>query len=206
MQRKREAQEALNLGEAAQEIERLYEAPEAWCDPSEFVRIHEWIMKGVNDPIAGILRHRDAMVRGAKHQPPDPRLVPDLVDKLFRRLRSSEGSGGLRVAAWAHWAIARVHPFEDGNGRLARLWQDLLLLRAKLTVAIIRPQDRELYLNTLGRADDGDFNPLVRLICGRVMATLQVYIKAQEAGDELIGRAEDLVGESSYRELEWPRA
>jgi fido (protein-threonine AMPylation protein) len=200
--RKREAQEALNLGDAALEVERLYQEPEAGCDPSEFVRIHELVMRAVNDPIAGVLRHRDVMIRGAKHQPPDWNLVSDLVDELFRRLRNSEENEGLKLAAWAHWAITRVHPFEDGNGRMARLWQDMILLRANLTVAIIRPHDREVYLESLGRADDGDFNPLVQLICGRVMATLQVYINAQEAADELKGWAEELVGEASTQELE----
>ena len=78
----------------------------------------------------------------------------------------------------------------------------MLLLRARFTVAIIRPQDRDTYLDALGQADEGEFNPLAQLVCQRVMSTLQVYLNAQEAVDELQGWAAELVGESSARNAE----
>jgi Fic/DOC family len=109
------------------------------------------------------------------------------------------------LAAWAHWAIARVHPFEDGNGRMARLWQNLVLLRSRLTVAIIRPQDREAYLNALAQADEGEFNPFAQLICQRVIASLHTYINAQEEADQLQGWAAELVGEASTAQAETRR-
>ncbi len=101
-----------------------------------------------------------------------------------------------------HWAIARIHPFEDGNGRMARLWQDLILLRSRLTIAIIRPQNREHYLNALGQADEGNFNPLTQLICQRVMSTFQTYLNAQESADQLKGWATNLVGQSAGPDTE----
>jgi Fic family protein len=200
---KREAQEALNLGKASIKIEEFVESQDAWHDVSRFLEVHEILMTGVHDRIAGVLLNRDVMITGAKRQPPGSHELSELVDQLFSNLRDSEpGISGFILATWAHWAIACIHPFEDGNGRLARLWQDLLLLRSQLTVAIIRPQDREAYLNALGEADDGDFNPLAQLICQRVMTTLQTYINAQEASDALQGWAADLVGESSTRDAE----
>jgi len=203
VRRKREAQEALNLGEAANKIEELLESDGAWHDASRFLELHQILMKGVSDRIAGVLRNRDVMITGAKHQPPGSHYVPALIDEFFRYLSEAEqATGGLVLATWAHWAIARIHPFEDGNGRLARLWQDMLLLRSRFTVAIIRPQDRETYLDALSQADEGEFNPLAQLICQRVMSTLQVYLNAQEAADALQGWAAELVGESSARDAE----
>jgi Fic family protein len=203
IRKKREAQETLNLGEAALRIEQLLEVDGAWHDVSSFLTVHEILMKQVNDRIAGVLRSRDVMISGAKRQPPGSHEVSDLVDKFFDCLRESEHTvGGLALATWAHWAIARIHPFEDGNGRLARLWQDIVLLRSRFTVAIIRPQDRETYLDALGKADEGEFNPLAQLICQRVMSTLQTYINAQEAADALQGWAAEVVGESSARQAE----
>ena len=118
-------------------------------------------MKGVNDSIAGVLRNRDVMIAGAKRQPPDSRMVSDLIDKFFQYLREDKQmTNGLVLAAWAHWAIARIHPFEDGNGRLARLWQDMLLLRSDYTAAIIRPRV-DGYYDALSRADEGEFNGLI---------------------------------------------
>jgi len=203
IRRKREAQEALSLGEAAHKVERLLEIAGAWRDVSRFLEVHEILMKGVNDPIAGVLRNRDVMITGAKRQPPGPREASDLVDRFFEYLCDAESNtGGLILATWAHWAIARIHPFEDGNGRLARLWQDMVLLRSRLTVAIIRPADRDTYLDALGMADEGDFNPLAQLLCQRVMSTLQIYLNEQGAADALQGWAAELVGESSARDAE----
>jgi Fic family protein len=165
IRRKREAQEALNLGEASTRMEQLLEVEEAWHDISNFLAIHEILMKGVNEPIAGRMRDRDVMITGARHHPPGPMEASALIDEVFLILGRSENVHGFLLAVWTHWAIARVHPFEDGNGRMARLWQDLILLRSRLTVAIIRPQDRQAYMDALIQADDSNFNPLAQLIC-----------------------------------------
>ena len=177
--RKREAQEALNLGDAALRMEQFLSDEGAWHDAAKFLSIHQVLMKGLNDSIGGVIRHRDVMILGARRQPPGAEQVPSLLDAFFDRLANNENANGLILAAWAHWAIARVHPFEDGNGRMARLWQDLILLRSRLTVAIVRPQEREAYLNALAQADEGEFNPFAQVICQRVIATLQTYINAR---------------------------
>lgn len=203
VRRKREAHEALSLGEAARRIEQLLDVAGAWHDVSSFLEVHGILMKGVNDPIAGVLRNRDVMITGANRQPPGSREASVRLDDMFQYLsEDGETVNGLVLATWAHWAVARIHPFEDGNGRLARLWQDMLLLRSRYTVAIIRPQDREIYLDALGAADEGEFNPLAQLICQRVMSTLQAYLNAQESADALQGWAAELVGESSARDAE----
>jgi fido (protein-threonine AMPylation protein) len=200
--RKREAQEAINLGAAIEAIEKIHAKEGDWHDVASFLSVHEILMKGVNDSIAGLVRHHDVMIVGARRQPPGSSEASDLLDVLFKFLVEADGVSGFVLATWAHWAIARVHPFEDGNGRMARLWQDLILLRSSLTVAIIRPQDRQAYLDSLALADEGDFNPLLQLVCQRVMSTFQTYLNAQEASDELQGWAAELVGEVSVVESE----
>jgi fido (protein-threonine AMPylation protein) len=202
IRRKREAMEALNLGNAATQVEQFLGIEDAWHDMDRFRTIHEILIKGVKDRIAGVIRNSDVMITGAKRQPPDAQRVWDLTEQIFSLLRDNAEVNGLVLATWVHWAIARVHPFEDGNGRMARLWQDLVLLRSRLTVAIIRPQDRQAYLENLAQADEGNFNPLAQLICQRVMSTFQTYLNAQDAADELQGWASELVGEVSARELE----
>ena len=203
IRKQREAQEAINLGAAAEQVERLLEIEGAWHDVSSFLDVHELLMTGIYDSIAGKLRDRDVIITGANRQPPGPSAASELLDQFFLDLSAADSSvDGLTLATWAHWAIARIHPFVDGNGRLARLWQDLILLRSRLTVAIIRPQDRDTYLDALSQADEGDFNPLTQLVCQRVMSTLQVYVNAQEAADELQGWAAELVGAPSAGALE----
>lgn len=101
VRRKREAQEALNLGEAANKIEELLESDGAWHDASRFLELHQILMKGVSDRIAGVLRNRDVMITGAKHQPPGSHYVPALIDEFFRYLSEAEqATGGLVLATW----------------------------------------------------------------------------------------------------------
>jgi len=85
---------------------------------------------------------------------------------------------------------------------MARLWQDLLLLRGRLTSSIIRPEDRSGYYEALSAADEGDCDPLVQLICRRVHGTLQVYLNAQEEADGLREWATELVGSVSAAEID----
>ncbi len=114
----------------------------------------------------------------------------------------------MKLASWAHWAIARVHPFVDGNGRIARLWQDLILLRARLAPAIIRLQDRDQngYYDALSAADAGDINPLTQLIAQRTAATLEQYVAAQQQVGELQDWASRMAGEIANRAAEQRKA
>ncbi len=203
MRRKREAQEVLNLGEAALRVEQLLDQETAWHDVSDFLDVHAVLLRGISDSIAGKVRNCQVMITGARHQPPDSDEASSLLDEIFERLRDDwDRQNGLVLATWVHWAISRVHPFVDGNGRMARLWQDLILLKSRLTVAVIRPQEREVYLDALSSADDGDFNPLAQLVCQRVLSTFQSYLNAQQASDQLQDWASDFVGEVSEREKE----
>jgi len=204
--RKREAQEALNLAAAYRMVEQLISKEDRITSIETFLEVHEMLMKGVNDGVAGRLRNRDVMIRGAKYQPPHATSVPDLLEQFFHLLAENAGqqeAGRVHpviLATWVHWAIARIHPFEDGNGRMGRIWQDLVLLNRNLTVAIIRPEDRSAYYDALAQADDENCNPLAQLVCRRVLGTMQIYLSAQEEADELKSWATDLVGEVSIQE------
>ena len=66
-------------------------------------------------------------------------------------------------AAYAHYAIAAIHPFADGNGRVARALASVFLGH-DLGVPFLLYRDRkDVYLDTLGSADQGDLNPLIKL-------------------------------------------
>jgi fido (protein-threonine AMPylation protein) len=156
-------------------------------------------MTGVNDGIAGIFRPGRVRILGAKYQPPSEQQVPDLVEKMLGALIQAEASKPMLQAAWGHWAITRIHPFVDGNGRIARLWQDMILFRRGLTCAVISPELREEYLRALGTADDGDLNPLLQLLAQRVATTFDRYIVAQKKTDAISDWARNVAGELTAR-------
>jgi Fic family protein len=206
--RKREGTEARNLGRAVEYLEqRLLPAASGPHTSDDFLATHRVLFEDLGAR-AGELRLDRRLITGAKHQPPRPELVPALVEELLQTLTSDSTTDPIKLATWAHWAIARVHPFEDGNGRMARLWQDLILLRARLAPAIIRLQDRDQngYYDALAAADEGDLNPLAQLIAQRTAATLEQYIAAQQQVAQLSDWAAKIAGEASERAAERRRA
>lgn len=79
--------------------------------------------------------------------------------------------------------LAAIHPFDDGNGRTARLLMNLLLLREGYPPVAVRPEDRKTYLDTLERGSmRDDLKPFQTLMHRRLDATLREYLSAlQEA-------------------------
>jgi len=198
--RRREATEALNLGEAVKHINDLSRNDAG--NISKFLDVHRILLANINDDWAGRFRDNQVMIRGAKHQPPDGSKVSDLMDHFFEQLADADEAPPAVLASWAHWSIARIHPFFDGNGRMARLWQDLLLFHHGLTCAIIRPEDRKDYLAALEKADEGDFNLLIQLVTMRARSTLDKYLDAQQEEDARSLWAERLVGETAVQVAE----
>lgn len=197
--RKREATEALNLGKAIILVQDLVNNRESWSDIAQFIAVHKTLLTDVENHAAGRIRSERVMITGAKYQPPNPFKLDALLQEFFDHLQSATEVEPIRLATWVHWTIARIHPFLDGNGRMARLWQDLILFGHRFTAGLIRQQDRNEYYSALGSADDGDFNALTQLVSRSLSKTLQIYINAQREVDELKNWAAEIIGESSAR-------
>ena len=79
-----------------------------------------------------------------------------LMGDLVEWYRNEEQSGKLKVeelAALFHYRYIRIHPFEDGNGRIARLLVNYIFLRHNYPMLVIRTDDRQKYLNVLHQCD-----------------------------------------------------
>ena len=193
LDKQREAQEAMNLMHAIRHVESLRPNSGAACDLNGLLETHRLILTSVNDAEAGHLRNHPVMIRGAKYQPPDAEAVHDLMREFLNRLSQSGKADPLLRAAWVHWTLARIHPFGDGNGRIARLWQNLVLFQGHLTAALIRSSERKEYYEAFQYADGGEFNPLVQFVARCCQMTLQEYLNAQQAVDELKDWAKTLI-------------
>ena len=81
-------------------------------------------------------------------------------------------------AAWLHHRFAQIHPFQDGNGRVARALTGTVFLKANHLVLVIRDKEhREPYLDALKAADKGELKPLVDLFADVQRADLQEALK-----------------------------
>lgn len=91
--------------------------------------------------------------------------------------------------AESHWRFLRIHPFDDGYGRTARLLVNYLLLRRDLPPMVIRSTNRDRYIGGLQNADVGQMFPLTQFMLENTLWSLATAIRAakgesiQEPGD-----------------------
>ena len=102
---------------------------------------------------------------GSVHEYCPPEQVASEMDRLITMHLAHEAKGVAPEvqAAWLHHRFAQIHPFEDGNGRVARALATLILLRAEWLPLVVTNDRREVYLNALNAADRGSLAPLVDL-------------------------------------------
>jgi Fic family protein len=101
---------------------------------------------------AGQLRDQPVYIRGSLHVPPNYAKVPTLMDDMLERLavdRKREHS--VAAASRLHFALLTIHPFLDGNGRTARLLQNLYLIREGFVPILIGPDEKSRYFDVLQR-------------------------------------------------------
>ena len=67
-------------------------------------------------------------------------------------------------AAWLHHRFTLIHPFTDGNGRVARCLATLVLIKSNWLPLVITRHERSTYIDSLHAADTGNLKPLVELI------------------------------------------
>ena len=106
-------------------------------------------------------------------------------------------------AAVAHAWFTRVHPFRDGNGRVARLIANLVLLRNKWPPVVIRYTDREDYLDSLEDSDRaGDIRQFFELMVNWIDLNLDEYTQP-----EIFGRSyqAELSNQPTTRLDSWSR-
>jgi Fic family protein len=107
---------------------------------------------------------------------PSPAEVPALMGDLTRWLRDAAATPA--TAFSAHRRLVNIHPFNDGNGRTARLLMNLVLIRGGYPPVAVRPEDRPAYLQALQTQADDDGRDFDRLLYTRLDATLDDYLDA----------------------------
>ncbi len=92
-----------------------------------------------------------------------PEHVQSQMERLLELYEQTADEHPVVRAAWLHHRFIRIHPFEDGNGRVARALTLLVLLRARYAPLVVGHNQRAAYIKALDQANDGDLRDLVRL-------------------------------------------
>ena len=93
---------------------------------------------------------------GDRFEYASPEETPALMTDLINWYNSEEEVGKLspiELAALFHYRYIRIHPFEDGNGRIARLMVNFILSRHGLPMIVVRSRKKQDYLEALHQAD-----------------------------------------------------
>ncbi len=88
--------------------------------------------------------------------------MENLVSMHLRHL--NEGVSADIEAAWLHHRFSIIHPFTDGNGRVARCIATMVLLRENWLPLVVTRQDREKYIEALRFADANELRPLIDFV------------------------------------------
>ncbi len=95
-----------------------------------FLKAHAALMKGLLDPVGKYRNQSVGIVKGEKleHVAPPFQNVPYLMKDLFAYLKDSDELTLIKSCVF-HYEMEFIHPFLDGNGRMGRLWQTVILLQ-----------------------------------------------------------------------------
>lgn len=178
----RDALAARGYWQAFQAVKADVERTIAGADPGSFVEdTHRNWYRELFQPCvaAGLIgaaalagyRNDAVYIRGSRHVPPRWEAVRDAVPTLFELLRN-ETEPGVR-AVLAHWMIGYIHPFPDGNGRVARFLMNVMLASGGYDWTVIRVGDRAAYMAALETASvDGDIKPFSRFVAEQMRKPL----------------------------------
>lgn len=141
--------------------------------------IHKLILKGINDKYAGTYRDQKVVISEAEHTPPDPFSVNDEMERFIQWYDTeAQALHPIERAAMVHILFVGIHPFIDGNGRIARLLLNLELMKAGYPPIIIKKENRLKYYNALDKAHTANDNQnFVGIVVEELNATLDLYLE-----------------------------
>lgn len=118
-----------------------------------------------------------------------PAKMNDLMD-WYNRAIEQRKLHPVEIASMLHYKFIRIHPFDDGNGRLARILMNLSLMRFGFTPVIIKTQKKEEYYRALQQADGGEEELFINYIASLSIDSLGIFLKG--AKGEAIEEDDDI--------------
>ncbi|MEI7730843.1 MAG: Fic family protein [Verrucomicrobiota bacterium] len=202
----------LGLPREIQEVRNAfaaYECLERWAPTSRknMLEAHGMLMRGLVDQPGAFRTGGVGIFRGKQliHMAPPAERVGYLMDDLLKWLRRTDAHPLVANCVF-HYEFEFIHPFPDGNGRLGRLWQTLILSRWKPMLAylpvetVIRDRQEEYY-RTLAQADNNaNATGFVEFMLETLKAAIQEAGTTDQVSDQVTDQVKRLLDELSCGE------
>ena len=136
---------------------------------SDSLTMHRMFYKGIDEEYAGRYRDKPVFITGSKYSVCKVERIAAEMEKLFEWAAGKRSAmHSVEFAAQLHMRFVFIHPFIDGNGRLARLLMNTALIQDGYMMAIIPPALRQEYIEHLEQAHTDD-RPFMDFIAERVL-------------------------------------
>lgn len=160
-----------------------YAADRVELSISLLLEIHAKVFSESNPGMAGRFRTHDVRISDMLHRPCHHSQIEQLLfqqfgginERLFSigEITPANFSDVLRLSAEAHYLVAAVHPFADGNGRVARAIGDYVMLVHGYFYDVIMTDYRDIYLDSLTACDTANIDPLFNFLEFSYLETLK---------------------------------
>jgi fido (protein-threonine AMPylation protein) len=179
----RDALAARGYWQAFQSVKKAIAQIIAGADAAKFVRgaHRDWYREMFQPCVAAGLieaqalagyRNQPVYLQGSRHVPPRWEVVPDAMEALFYLLQG-EKEPAVRVVL-GHWLFGYIHPYPDGNGRMARFMMNAMLAAGGYPWTVIRVEDRDAYMKALESASvDMNIGPFAAFIAECVKRSME---------------------------------
>ena len=148
---------------------------------------------------SGRFRSKNAGVyQGDKliHMGTFPEYIPELINNLFLWLKNSKEHPLIKAAVF-HYEFEFIHPFQDGNGRIGRLWHSLILSKWKKFFAwlpiesLVQKYQKEYYIVINNSNKDGESTEFILFMLEIIKETLIELVETQKMTDKVIDKMTD---------------
>ena len=125
-------------------------------------------------------------ITGEKFRFAEPIETPAKMQELVEWFSVKAGSpetNPILLAAEFHYRFVLIHPFDDGNGRLARLLMNFILMKYDFPPVIIRNEDKDNYIAALEQANFTVLEPFVEYIAINLARSLEIMLRGARGED-----------------------
>ena len=179
-----------------------YEAMDEWgaSVEADLLKAHELLMRGLVDEPGRYRSGGVGIFRGEQlvHMAPPAERVPQLVADLFDWLKDPS-EHPLVVSCIFHYEFEFIHPFADGNGRMGRLWQTLILshwkpLLAYLPVETVIRDCQEDYYRVLAIADQqASATPFIEFMLTALRDAVHEAVSTDQVSDQVADQVATII-------------